>query len=71
MNVGTVLQRLREYQASSLVTENILNIWEVCEQSIYAGKDQASIMEGTWRRTELVLKELDGLLRRNSTVRKP
>ncbi|HOY05779.1 MAG TPA: BatD family protein [Saprospiraceae bacterium] len=70
MNVETVRQRLREYQASPLVTENILTIWEVCEQSIYAGKDQASIMEGTWKRTEMVLKELDGLLRRNSAGRK-
>ena len=70
MNVDTVRQRLREYQAPSLVTENILAIWEVCEQSIYAGKDQASIMDGTWHRTELILKELDALLRRNSAVRK-
>jgi hypothetical protein len=64
MNVNAVQQRLNEYQVPTTLTSSILEIWEVCEQSIYAGQDQSAVMAGTWKRTELVLRELDNVLRR-------
>ena len=59
MNRENVQRRLLEYQMPPARIQTILDIWDTCEQSVYAGQDQTAQMETTWRATEGVLREME------------
>lgn len=59
MNRENVRLRLAEYHVPPARIQAVLDIWDTCEQSVYAGQDQTAQMENTWRATENVLRELD------------
>lgn len=60
MNRENVRSRLLEYQVPPARIQAILDIWDTCEQSVFAGQDQTTQMENTWRATEQVLREFEG-----------
>lgn len=66
MNQEYVRRRLTEYQVPAIRIQALLAIWQTCEQSVYAGQNQAAQMESTWKATESVLKDLDNDLRHSS-----
>ncbi len=64
MNIEAARQRLQEYRTPELLINTVLEIWDICEKSIYAGQDNTSAMGAVWNRAELAFRELDQVLRR-------
>ncbi len=63
MNQEEVRLRLTEYQVPAIRIQALLAIWQTCEQSVYAGQNQAAQMESTWKAAESVLRELENDLK--------
>jgi hypothetical protein len=59
MTQENVRKLLAERNVPSGTIQNLLTVWQTCEQALFAGQTQAAQMETTWRMAESVVQELE------------
>ena len=63
MTQENVRKVLMERNVSSGTIQNLLSVWQTCEQALFAGQTQGAQMENTWRAAEAVVQELEKRLK--------
>lgn len=64
MTQENVRRILTERGISSGAIQNLLSVWQTCEQALFAGQMQSAQMSNTWRAAESVLQELEKTFKR-------
>lgn len=64
MTQENVRKLLTERNIPSGTIQNILAVWQTCEQALFAGQTQAAQMENTWRQAESAVQDLEKTYRR-------
>ena len=59
MTQENVRKTLSERGVSSATIQNLLSVWQTCEQALFAAQPQAAQMEHTWRMAESVVQDLE------------
>ena len=64
MTQENVRRALSERNVSPATIQNLLSVWQTCEQALFAGQSQAAQMDTTWRQAESVVQDLEKTLRK-------
>lgn len=64
MTQENVRKALSERNVSPATIQNLLSVWQTCEQALFAGQSQAAQMDTTWRQAESVVQDLEKTLRK-------
>jgi hypothetical protein len=64
MTQENIRKLLTERHIPSGTIQNLLAVWQTCEQALFAGQTQAAQMENTWRAAESVVQDLEKTYRR-------
>ena len=59
MTQEQVRKILTERQVPSGTIQNLLTVWQTCEQALFAGQIQSAQMDGTWRLAESAVQDLE------------
>lgn len=59
MTQEQVRKTLADRNVSAGTIQNLLSVWQTCEQALFAGQTQAAQMESTWRNAEAVVQDLE------------
>ena len=64
MTQENVRKMLTERGVPSGTIQNLLSVWQTCEQALFAGQTQSAQMDNTWRAAESVVQDLEKAYRR-------
>lgn len=59
MTQENVRKALTDKGVSSATIQNLLTVWQTCEQALFAGQTQSAQMENTWRAAESAVQDLE------------
>lgn len=64
MTQENVRRILSERNVHPATIQNLLSVWQTCEQALFAGQAQSAQMDPTWRQAESVVQDLEKTLRK-------
>lgn len=64
LNKEAVQEKLAILQAPEPVAQTLLQVWQTCEQAIFAGQARAADVQATWQKAETAMQQLEDFLKR-------
>lgn len=55
--------KLSEQQVPEPTIDSLVQVWQTCEQAVFAGQARARAMNDTWQQAEMAIQQLDGFLK--------